>query len=494
MAMGVSGLFILLMMSLSGGDVLDMVGTEAYWQAKGGKPSVEALLAEAAPAQAATAPDAFGLIKQLGDDSFDVREKATQKLAQMGPAILPQLTKATQSSDPEVSARVKRLIEGMQGGGQAAGIRRLMAIRTLGEAKDAKAVEPLKKLLQAKEPFVAEYARRAIAQIEGKPYTRALPAADDMKKDLAALPASCAVVGQARMVFPMMTPAKFAQMMPAGMGGDAANVSEKMAAGLIEALETCGNIRLDGLSVGVAGDIGDHEGFVVLVGRGEFDHAGVKAAVQKLSRGMSSEDSSSQPTTQPLPAGVEIINLAREACLVLWGNNRVALVVGPPREQALPVDEVVKGFTSGKGGVTDDADMGKLLAKVDMASPIWVACRVTECYRQVPHLAGLDTIIAAAQYKNDALTANLTAVGTSAEAAEKSRVAVEEVLKAIQAEISREAQRMTFLKPIDDALQSIQFKQEGSTVTGSGTVKQPEQLLMMPMMLFSHQPSRMEAR
>jgi hypothetical protein len=493
--MGVSfgGLFMLLTMSLSGGDVLDMVGTDAYWQLKGGRPSVEALLTEAAPGQAATAPDASELIKQLGDDSFDVREKATRKLAEMGRAILPQLTKAAASSDAEVSARAKKLIEGMQGGGQAAAIRRLMTIRTLGEAKEAKAADQLKKLLQAKEPFVAEYARRAIAQIEGKPYQRPLPTADDMKKDLAALPASCAVVAQARMVFAAMTPKKMAEMMPAEMG-DAAKASEKMAEGLIQALETCGNIRLDGLSAGVAGDIGDRKGFVVLVGRGEFDAAGVKIAVQAMTGGRGSSDvSSSQPTTQPLPAGVEIIRLDRQLCLVLLGNNRAALIVGPP-QQALPVDEVVKGLVSGKGGVTGDADMAKLLAKVDMTSPIWAACRVTECYRQVPHLAGVDTIIATTQYKNDTLTANLTAVGASPEAVEKSRLAVEEVLKEVQVEASREAQRTEFLKPIAEALQSIQFKQEGSTVTGSGTIKQFERVLLLPMMILGYESrSHMEA-
>ncbi len=42
-----------------------------------------------------------------------------------------------------------------------------MAIRTPGELKDAALTEP--RLLTSKELFVADYARRAIALIEGKP-------------------------------------------------------------------------------------------------------------------------------------------------------------------------------------------------------------------------------------------------------------------------------------------------------------------------------------
>ena len=45
-----------------------------------------------------------------------------------------------------------------------------VALRTLGELKDNSALPALQKNLDSKEAFVAEYAQRAIAQIEGKPH------------------------------------------------------------------------------------------------------------------------------------------------------------------------------------------------------------------------------------------------------------------------------------------------------------------------------------
>jgi hypothetical protein len=51
---------------------------------------------------------------------------------------------------------------------KATAVRRLMAIRTLGEQKDPNALPALKKLLGSKELFEDEYARRAVAAIEGR--------------------------------------------------------------------------------------------------------------------------------------------------------------------------------------------------------------------------------------------------------------------------------------------------------------------------------------
>jgi hypothetical protein len=50
------------------------------------------------------------LIKSLGDDDFEVREKATNDLIALGGAALSELRRATKSSDAEVAARAKRCV------------------------------------------------------------------------------------------------------------------------------------------------------------------------------------------------------------------------------------------------------------------------------------------------------------------------------------------------------------------------------------------------
>src|SRR5262249_35855182 len=48
------------------------------------------------------------LIRQLGHESFAVREQATARLMAIGPAAAPSLRQATLSADPEVRRRAQR--------------------------------------------------------------------------------------------------------------------------------------------------------------------------------------------------------------------------------------------------------------------------------------------------------------------------------------------------------------------------------------------------
>src|SRR5207253_10196799 len=102
---------------LGGGanDLLDMVHTDSYWKAKQVTVSVEQLIADATAGAPANAD-----------------------------AATPQ----------------------------AASVRRLMAIRTLGEMKKDEGLATLQSLVDSKEPFVGDYAKSAIASIQGKPIAR----------------------------------------------------------------------------------------------------------------------------------------------------------------------------------------------------------------------------------------------------------------------------------------------------------------------------------
>ena len=55
------------------------------------------------------------LIQKLGDESFVVREKATEELRKIGKPAIPYLKKALKSKDPEVQWRARLLLEQIQG-------------------------------------------------------------------------------------------------------------------------------------------------------------------------------------------------------------------------------------------------------------------------------------------------------------------------------------------------------------------------------------------
>src|SRR6185436_2471792 len=159
--------FLFTLISGGGGNhLLDYASTKAYWQSKGVAVSVQTMSAEL---KTSDAEDITQLVAQLASPDGNVRAGASKKIVQLGEAVLPQLEKAAETPDAEVAASVKTLIADISAASKKNAVRRLMAIRTLGELKKPEGLAALRPLLNAKQMFVAEYAARSIAQIEGKP-------------------------------------------------------------------------------------------------------------------------------------------------------------------------------------------------------------------------------------------------------------------------------------------------------------------------------------
>src|SRR4029079_3870443 len=103
-----------------------------------------------------------GLIRLLGDDRFAAREKASEELAAVGPAALPQLRRATSDPDEEIRERARDAIREVEGKAKpdlsAAVIR---AVRVRAPAGDVKAL--LEFLPDAENDAVVEEAVTALA-------------------------------------------------------------------------------------------------------------------------------------------------------------------------------------------------------------------------------------------------------------------------------------------------------------------------------------------
>lgn len=81
------------------------------------------------------------LIKKLGDDDFEVREKATKDLTALGPAAEPYLREALKSGDAEVVRRAEECLKNIGKGSPAAVVS--AAARLLARRKPAGAAEAL---------------------------------------------------------------------------------------------------------------------------------------------------------------------------------------------------------------------------------------------------------------------------------------------------------------------------------------------------------------
>jgi hypothetical protein len=125
------------------------------------------------------------LVRQLGDDRFKVREKASKQLVLIGPRARSFLQAALKEPDPEIVRRAQECLqhigEGVTGSVVSA------AVRVLAERRPAEAVAVLLGYLpEAEDEGVAETIRLALTSLavrEGKP-ERALVAALNDKSPL----------------------------------------------------------------------------------------------------------------------------------------------------------------------------------------------------------------------------------------------------------------------------------------------------------------------
>jgi HEAT repeats len=90
------------------------------------------------------------LIRELGSDDFEVREKATQGLSQIGRPALPALREALQSTDAEVRQRARRIMDSIQTSTKYL----LESLKDADPAQRKEAAEILERLGAAAKPVV----------------------------------------------------------------------------------------------------------------------------------------------------------------------------------------------------------------------------------------------------------------------------------------------------------------------------------------------------
>jgi hypothetical protein len=109
------------------------------------------------------------LVRQLGDEEFRVREKASAELVTLGAMALPFLREAAKSSDREVARRAAQCLK--QIGEHTGSKRTMLVVRLVAVRRPAGAAEALLNALPGAEAEVAreiKAALSALASAEGK--------------------------------------------------------------------------------------------------------------------------------------------------------------------------------------------------------------------------------------------------------------------------------------------------------------------------------------
>ena len=471
---------MMLMMALMGGgganDLTDFIDTNSYWALQSVEVTLPAMKAQLASADASAAA---ALCKDLIGDDEAKSNVAAAKIKSIGMAAMPHLEKAAGDAQgkPEKAARVQNLIGQLYTNVQGPAVRRLMAIRTLGELKKRDALATLQPLLKSKILFESEYARAAIAAIEGKEFKRpGLPAKERMK-DVWLLPAGCGVVGQ--VTIPPGKPIDIAKVIktmgPMGGGGQKPqDMLPQLTSMIVMAAGQVGNVRIDAVTIGVADDVGNRSGFVVVIVRGLYDTKALKQMLLQAARS----------NTETID-GTEVFKPDNEFAIFLPSSDRLVLVAGPRKAQT-PVAEMIAAVKAGKGALAADSDIGKLVKTVDTTSPIWAAAKMSETYRKESLFAPFDTMTMTSKIAKGVQSFKVIAIGTDAEKVAQAVKEFDGHMAEGRRETARTAERMPAIKPMADFIASIKAKADGTEVTVTASMKGNSALMgmFMPMMML----------
>ena len=397
-------LFMLLLSNGGGTDLLDAFPTDGYWQAKQVTVTVDQLLADA--------------------------------------------------EHPPVAA---------EGHPKEAQIRQLMAIRTLGQQKQARAIPLLKNLTNSKDPFVAEYAAAALKAIDGQLFQRPISQTRSLKSDLSLIPAKVDVVAQwVAGRGNAITISEIITGFPGAAGQDNFKTLDKE---ILEIAERVGNARIDSISLGARG-VGEDSGFVVVVLHGTYDS---QALAQFLKDKMQMT-----PRQGANLQGVDVlVHPQAPVAVFLAGDQRVIVIAGPEKK-SLPIDDVAAALQNGGGGLSAIADEMAKNAPGDGDRIIWAVAKVTAAMRRdSPELKAFKSGALTIDRKDDVYRFELKGAGDDAAQVADGAALWTRNLEEGKTSLKNELTKHPFLKPMADVMDSIKFQADGvkASMTGVFTGK-----------------------
>ncbi len=411
---------VLCLLTGGGNDLLDYLPTESYWAEKNVAVSVEAMAKELTPRPGV---DVSKLIAELGAPDAATRDAAAQKIRETaaGASATKALTEAADSPDAEVRGRARALLRDLGGDEIERGVRRLMAIRTLGELGKPEALATLKPLLNSKELFEADYAKVAIDQLEGRaPSPSAIrPVAPRVAEDVWLLPADCKTVGQ--LVPRRGSPLGIAEFMAVMKGKDELKKNADAASAVhsvLEIAESIGNVRVDAATFGVSGTLVDRRarpapGYVALVVRGRYHSEYLRMLAKSAHYGAGDE------------AGIEFFK-PNEELTWLMPSDDVFVFLASPTGAAAPAAELARAVKAGKGPLSRDEAAHRRIEALDTKQILWGVSTVTADQKSMPVAESFDTITLSGTREAKTLKIRMTAKGSDPE---KVKAAAEKAAK-----------------------------------------------------------------
>jgi hypothetical protein len=325
--------------------------------------------------------------------------------------------------------------------------------------------------------FVADYASRAIARIENKPVPpRPAPPAAELKADLASLPANCAIVGQLAVdATKSVSVDEVLKQFPMPPGEERAELVAQMNAKVIEIADQIGNVRFEGVSFGVADNVGPNDGFFAAIVHGQYDAHAVNAYLAKMSL-----------PTQTV-GGVSVMSPDDGAALAFPSNNR-AILSGAPSADKLPVKELLANLATPPDvhPLLKQAEFAPFLKSLDGQTRMWAVCKVSDSYRQAPVIQPFDMLTMVGRQEKGKVALRIAGSGKDPADVKSAVNQVNTALATARNELPQAAKQIPALKPIADFVQTLQCVADGKNAELTGAFEgDAGSLLSVPMMIVA---------
>jgi len=264
-------------------------------------------------------------------------------------------------------------------------VKKLLAMRALGSLGDQAALPALEKAAALEAHFFNEYASEAIAAIKGEPFAAPSVSAEEMKEDLALLPEGVGLVIQARLDAPSKIDLKkvvgeVLKSIPDGP--DPAEVLAQINAEIGKIAGKIGNVRLDGVTMGISEDVGDSAGFVVMIGRGKYDPRSLEGLLSEQKR------SDRHEIGGTMFLGIDGGNLA----IAPVSSERLVIVAGPGWDE-FPLEEVAARLKARPVEPVFSAELRKVIGRADTSGSLWGAGLIPPGMKEAPPFAPFDEMV-----------------------------------------------------------------------------------------------------
>lgn len=389
----------------------------------------------------------------------------------------------------------------------------LMAIRALGEIGMAEDADPAEKaailkvltpLVQSKEPFVGQYAKRSIAWVKGEdPAPRPRPASKDIAKDLAILPHTSQIVGQIRMDNGV-GPVDWDALLPGFDKGELLQQKHQMLGeinqGIGEVAKLIGNARVDAVTVGATFTGNGDDGYAVVVARGQYDRVAVQIALQDMAEQEGDDEWSffSIGETEVITKGgrwnsFAILMPSNEQFIFMMGESDLGL-------KQYPIDETADLVNKGDAQLALKKKLMEQLEQIDREKAVaWVAMEVPAFFKNqgdISEVFGPFDVGHAFATLGEKGTIDVAwkAQGQDPAAIAETVTYLNKEINEGRAEMRRDMERMAqrepamkaLAEPIVKMIDSLHVESSGKTMTGG--VQLPGNFgTIMPMMMFGMQ-------